>query len=156
KRALLLVAVLAGDAAAHGRDPYVVRFSHRPGHEQDVLAGMTIGLIISHDGGTTWRWTCEEAIHYLDPFDPDYAFSAAGSVLARTFSGAELDRGGCSLEARMRGPGRVSGVTAPADGALYAAAADSTDSAIYKSTDEGTSWTPIANPGQPGDWWTSI
>jgi len=156
KRALVLVAVLAGDAAGHGRDPFVLHIEHRPGHEQDVLAGMTIGLVRSHDGGATWQWTCEEAVHYKDPYDPDYTYSAGGSVLAQTLVGAGIDHGGCQFDPTTLGHTIVSSVAAASDGALYIAASDPADAAIYKSMDDGVTFAPIATPGQPGDWWTSI
>ena len=156
KRALVLVAVLAGDAAGHGRDPYAVHIEHRAGNEQDVIAGMSIGLVRSRDGGATWRWTCEEAVHYTDPFDPDYALSAAGSVLVQTRIGAGIDHTGCHFEATTLASTIVSAVAAASNGALYIAAADPVDSRIYKSIDDGTTFLPIASPGESGDWWTSI
>lgn len=155
KRALLLLA-LAADAAGHGRDPYIVHIEARPRHEQDLLAGASIGLLVSHDGGATWRWTCEEAVHYRDPFDPDYAYSAAGSVLAQTQVGLGVDRSGCRFDATMLGTTTVSNVAAATDGALYVSAAGSMDAAIYKSIDDGVTFTKIATPGQNGDWWSSL
>ncbi|HEY5927573.1 MAG TPA: sialidase family protein [Kofleriaceae bacterium] len=154
-RALLLLALLAGDAAAHGRDPYAVRIQFRPGQPQDVLAGTTIGLLTSHDGGTTWRWTCEEAIHYQDPFDPDYAYAGGGAIFAQSFVGLGVDRDTCKFEPTQLGDLFVSAVTT-AGAIVYVAAADTTDSSIYKSTDEGITFTAIASPGMPGDWWLSL
>lgn len=154
-RALLLVALFAGTAAAHGRDPYAFHIEFRPGAEQDVLAGTTIGLVTSDDGGVTWRWTCEEAVHYQDPFEPDYAFAADGTILAQTFNGLGIDRHTCSFVPTPLGALTVSAVTVAGD-AIYVAAADPTDSRIYRSTDGGATFEVLAAPGQPGDWWRSL
>jgi hypothetical protein len=50
----------------------------------------------------------------------------------------------------------VSKVEGGPDGALYYAAADNNDAKIYKSTDDGMSFPTSANPGLPGDWWSSL
>ena len=120
KRTLLLLAMLASDAAAHGRDPYATKIHFQPGNDQHVAAGMTIGLVTSTDGGATWRWTCEEALHYLDPFDPDYAYAQSGSIAAQTFTGIYVERGACSFDATSLGTTFVSALAA-AGNVFYAA-----------------------------------
>jgi hypothetical protein len=155
-RVLLFLAVLAGTASAHGRDPYAVHMHFRPGHPQDVIAGTTIGLLSSHDGGATWRWTCEEAVHYQDPFDPDYAYAAGGTIFAQTFSGLGVDRDTCSFLPTMLGSVAISAVTTAGSGVVYVAASDTNDSSIYKSTDDGVTFVAVSTPGQPGDWWRSL
>jgi hypothetical protein len=156
KRALLLLAVLAGDASAHGRDPYAVSIHFRAGQPQDVLAGTTIGLLTSHDGGATWRWTCEEAVHYKDPFDPDYAYAPGGSIFAQSFEGLGVDRDTCSFVPTMLGKLPISALTTTSNGDVYVAASDTGDSSIYKSSDDGVTFTAVATPGMPGDWWRSL
>jgi len=155
KRALLLLALFASDAAAHGRDPIVTRFQFRPGHPDEVLAGMTIGLVTSRDGGATWRWTCEEAIHYKDPFDPDYAYTQGGAIFAESFKGLGEDRETCSFEPTQLADLFISSITATGS-IVYAAASDTRDSSIYRSIDDGMTFVKIASPGQPGDWWLSL
>ena len=155
-RALLLLVVLASNAAAHGRDPYATKIHFQPGNEQHVLAGTTIGLVTSTDGGATWRWTCEEALHYLDPFDPDYAYAQSGSIAVQTFTGISVERGTCSFDPTNLGMKYVSAIAA-AGTVFYAAAADGNDAAIYRSTDDGMTFTPLpGSPGMPGDSWRSI
>jgi hypothetical protein len=69
----LVVAGLAGAAAANGRDPYISTIQWRPGMEQQVMVGATFGLIRSDDGGATWKWYCERTVGYGGTYDPDYA-----------------------------------------------------------------------------------
>jgi hypothetical protein len=153
---LLLVVLLARDAAAHGRDPLVLSVHFRPGQPQDVIAGTTIGMLSSHDGGATWRWTCEEAIHYQDPFDPDYAIAPSGAVFAQIVGELGVDRGTCGFVAAPIAAPTISAVEATATGVVYAAAADLSDSSIYRSLDEGVTFSAVSSPGQPGDWWLSL
>src|SRR5262245_34431077 len=108
----------------------------RPGHPQDVLAGTTIGLLTSHDGGASWRWTCEEAIHYRDPFDPDYAYTEGGAIFAEAFDRMGVDRQTCSFEPTPLGDLFVSSIVTSGS-VVYVAASDTRDSSIYKSTDDG-------------------
>ncbi|HEX5063271.1 MAG TPA: sialidase family protein [Kofleriaceae bacterium] len=158
-RVLLLIAVVAlgaSDAAAHGRDPIALHIEFRHDHPQDVLAGTTIGLLTSHDGGATWRWTCEEAVHYQDPFDPDYAYAADGTIFAQTFTGLGIDRQTCGFSPTNLGKLVISSVTTTGTGVVYAASSDATDHSIYKSIDNGVSFAPVSAPGQLGDWWRSL
>jgi hypothetical protein len=150
-----VIAWLASSALAHGRDPYVVHLVFRPGAPNDVLAGTTIGLLTSHDGGATWWWTCEEAVHYRDPFDPDYAYTQGGKIFAEAFDRLGVDAGTCSFEPTSLGDLFVSSITSTT-GVVYAAAADQRDSSIYKSIDDGVTFTKVASPGMPGDWWLSL
>ncbi len=50
----------------------------------------------------------------------------------------------------------VSTTTVGPDGAVFAAAADPKDGAIYKSTDDGATFPVKPTPGQLNDWWQSI
>ena len=63
----------------------------------DILAGMTFGAVVSHDGGATWHWMCEKAVLYGGLFDPDYAYSSSGAVFATTFDGSLVMRDGCTF-----------------------------------------------------------
>jgi hypothetical protein len=157
-----LVAALAGVAGANGRDPYTSTINFRRGNDQDIVAGMTFGLVTSHDGGATWQWMCERAVGYGGMYDPDYVYTAAGgdpsggAVFATTFDGLKVMRDGCSFNATPPGMTFVSKVEEGPDGALYYAAADPNDSKIYKSTDNGVTFPTSAAPGMNNDWWQSI
>src|SRR5262245_41553537 len=94
--ASLCVLALAVDAGANGRDPYTSTINFKQGNDQEIIAGMTFGAVVSHDGGATWRWMCERAIGYGGLYDPDYAYSTSGAVFATTFDGLKVMRDGCS------------------------------------------------------------
>ncbi|HEY5927572.1 MAG TPA: hypothetical protein VIV11_38070 [Kofleriaceae bacterium] len=152
----LLVAGLAATANANGRDPYTSTINFRRGNDQHIMAGMTFGLLSSKDGGATWQWMCERAVGYGGQYDPDYVYSSSGAVFGTTFDGLKVMRDGCSFVATPPGMTFVSKVEQGPDGAVYYAAADTADAKIYKSTDDGMTFPTSANPGQPGDWWSSI
>jgi hypothetical protein len=152
----LLVVGLAATANANGRDPYTSTINFQRGNEQHIVAGMTFGAVVSKDGGATWEWMCERAIGYGGNYDPDYIYTSTGAVFATTFDGLKVSRDGCSFVSTPPGMTFVSEAEGGPDGALYYAAADAADSKIYRSVDDGNNWPVSANPGQPGDWWSSL
>lgn len=152
----LLVATLAGTAAANGRDPYASSVQFQPGMESHIMAGMTFGLIRSDDGGATWQWYCEKAVGYGGTYDPDYVYTTSGAVFATTFDGLKVMRDGCNFVATPPGMTFVSRVERGPDGAIYFSASDPTDTKIYKSTDDGATFPTSATPGIADDWWQSI
>jgi uncharacterized protein (TIGR03382 family) len=156
--------VAASVAHANGRAPATSDIHFRPQSsvegetvpDQDVLAGLTFGLVVSHDRGATWHWFCENAVGYGGLYDPDYEWTAKGGILATTFDGLKLNRDGCTFEATNLGHIFVSRVARGSDSTLYAAAADPTDSSLYASTDDGTTFVRYSSPGAPGTWWQSL
>lgn len=165
-RTWILVGTLAAASVVHanGRSPATMDIHFRAQSsvegeslvDRDVLAGLTFGLVVSHDRGATWHWFCENAIGYGGLYDPDYEWTAKGGILATTFDGLKLDRDGCTFEATNLGKLFVSRVARGSDGTLYAAAADSSDSSLYSSTDDGTTFVRLSSPGAPGTWWQSL
>ncbi len=167
--AAALAAALLVPAAAHanGRFPDTIDVLFQPG-DHDVLAlQATWGLIISRDGGTTWRWICEEAVGFAGVYDPDYAFTSTGLLLATTTSAdyLRLTRDGCAwtqapppLGSTGDGdsPTFVSQVEVASDGTIYAAASDATDTQLYRSTDDGASFVARSNPDDGHEWWESM
>ncbi|MBV8762214.1 MAG: hypothetical protein JO257_33290, partial [Deltaproteobacteria bacterium] len=79
-RALGLVMVLAGVAAANGRPDGISTINFKPGDPKEIAAGATFGALFSHDGGATWHWMCEKAVGYGGIWDPDYAYTADGTL----------------------------------------------------------------------------
>jgi len=165
-RLVLACLVLAGvprGAAANGRPPGTSSITFRQGQESDVAVGLTFGLLISHDGGATWAWMCEDAIGYSGAYDPRYAFSSSGALFATTFNGLKAVRDRCTFGATPGGATFVSADALGPDHALYYAAAQNKDAthgadfSIYKSTDDGMTF-PVAaqTPAAAVNWWQSL
>jgi len=167
RRIALVCLMLAGvpqGARANGRPAGTSTITFRPGHETDIAAGLTFGLVFSHDGGKTWSWTCEDAVGYGGMYDPHYVYSPSGALFATTFTGLKVERDSCTYGLVPASPAFVSAATqGPApDHALYYAAvqpADAThvvDFAIYKSTDDGLTFPTKSAPTATVNWWQSI
>ena len=154
--ASLVLLTLAAGARANGRDPYTSTINFKKGSDQDIVAGMTFGLVVTHDGGATWRWMCEKSVGYAGMYDPDYAYSSSDAVFATTFDGLKVMRDRCSFNATPPGMTFVSKVEIGPDNAVYFAAADPMDAKIYKSTNDGVTFPTSSSPGQAGDWWSSL
>jgi photosystem II stability/assembly factor-like uncharacterized protein len=155
KRVLALL-LLAGVAHANGRPEATSTIHWRPSAPQDVVAGMTFGVVLSHDGGATWQWMCEDAVGYGGVYDPDYAYTASGALFATTFDGLKVNRDGCVFGAAPPGNTFVSQLEVAPDGRVVYAAADPHDAGIYQSTDDGMTFPVSASPGRDNDWWDSL
>ncbi len=165
-RTLAIAVVLAATGLAHanGRPSATSTINFRQGHDQDVAAGMTFGMVISHDGGTTWRWMCEKAILYGGLYDPDYVYNPTGALFATTFDGSLEMRDGCMFQPIPQfGKKFISAITQGSNGALYMAAADVADTMgnpgdakIYRSVDNGMTFPVAATAGIVNDWYNSI
>ena len=153
---VLFVALMAASAGANGRDPNTASIHFQRGAEQNIVAGMTFGMVISHDGGATWQWMCEQAVGYGGMWDPDYEYTSTGAIFATTFDGLKVMRDGCSFAATMAGSTFIARIMQTSDGTFYVAAGDPNDSMIYRSTDDGVTFPTTASPGVPNDWWQSI
>jgi hypothetical protein len=149
----------ARDAAANGRPPSTSTIHFEQGNDNHIVAGMTFGLVVSQDGGATWRWMCEKAVGYSGTYDPIYAYSHTGAIFATTFDGLKVNRDGCTFDPMPSGTTFSSYDALGPDHAYYYAAADASaamDSKIYKSTDDGATFPVSTMPGVGGDWWQSI
>jgi MYXO-CTERM domain-containing protein len=160
----LIVLATATQAAANGRPAGTSTINFKQGNDQEILAGMTFGAVVSHDGGATWYWICEAAVGYGGMYDPRYAYSPSGAVFATTFDGLKVMRNACTFDATPLAGKFVSTIALGPDHALYSAAAapadavtmDPGDSKIYKSTNDGVGFPPGPSPGQVNDWWQSL
>jgi photosystem II stability/assembly factor-like uncharacterized protein len=150
---LLLVARVA---EANGRTPGISTINFRRGMESEIVVGATFGLVKSVDGGATWRWMCEAAVGYGGTYDPDYAFTSAGTVFATTFTGLKVNRDGCRFDAVSSSTKFVSTATAGPDGAIYFAVGDAIEARLYKSTDDGQSFSMLPPAGTVQVWWQSM
>ena len=158
-----LVLAASGLGEANGRHEAAVTINFRQGHDQDIAAGMTFGLLLSHDGGATWHWMCESAVLYQGTHDPDYAYTASGALFATTRDDMLVMRDGCTFaKVPNLPPTDVSSVALGSDGSLHMAAVEVAfnaapgDARIYRSTDDGTSFPGSAAAGLVGDWYSSL
>lgn len=162
--ASLLLLASAAQLHANGRPAGTSTINFRQGNEQHIAAGMTFGLVVSHDGGATWRWFCEDAVKYGGMYDPDYAYTATGALFATTFDGSLVNRDGCSFNATSFGTKFMSAVALGPTGHVFLgtvhpadlAVSDPGDAKIYKSTDDGMTFPTSAMPAAVGLWWSSI
>jgi hypothetical protein len=150
------IVALVGSAGANGRAPGTSTIHFQQGHEANIVAGLTFGLVISHDGGATWQWMCEDAVGYGGLYDPSYAYSQSGAIFATTFGGLRVNRSGCTFDATPPGTTFVSQNVLGPDHALYFAAADPNDAKIYKSTDDGMTFPTSAAAAPNGTYWSSL
>jgi photosystem II stability/assembly factor-like uncharacterized protein len=162
--ASLVLAAVAGHAWANGRPPAAASITFREGNERDVVIGLTFGLAVSHDGGATWAWMCEDAIGYRGMYDPRYAFTASGALFASTLVGLKVMRDGCTFGATPPGSTFVSTEVLSPDGALFYAASQAADPAhgitadfkIYRSTNDGMTFPTVSQPTTTVNWWQTL
>ena len=156
---LIGIAGIAAPAAhANGRFPITVNVKFRPGATETVLVPASFGLMISKDGGDTFRWVCELAIGYTGTYDPDYAVTADGEIYATTFEGLRVSRDdGCtweSLGAPLDVDTFIADIQIGADGRIWAATASGgATNDVYVSSDGET----FAGAGlESMNWWLSV
>jgi MYXO-CTERM domain-containing protein len=93
----MLLFALPAPASANGRFPAPTSITFRTGSSTDVLLGTTFGVLISRDGGASWRWLCEQVVGYGGNYDPYWIWHADGTILATTFEGISVSEdGGCT------------------------------------------------------------
>jgi len=167
--AIWAICALGPDAAANGRPPATNGVIVQPADPRSLLVRATFGLLVTRDGGCSYRWVCEQAIGYGGQFDPKYAVAADGTIFATTFTGLRVSRdGGCTwrtaTEERPAGdPGRVADIWVDAlelspgpGGDVWIATAESgRPNDVFRSTDGGTTFEP-RNLRSPTIWWKSV
>jgi uncharacterized protein (TIGR03382 family) len=164
--ACLLVAAMSREAAANGRPPATSSINFRQGNDNEIAIGLTFGLVLSHDGGKTWSWMCEDAIGYKGMYDPHYAYSTTGALFASTFVGLKAMRNGCTFDATAAGTSFVSAETLGSDHAFFYAASDPGDASatpptspnfkIFRSADDGMTFPMPSVPTATVTWWQTI
>ncbi len=84
----MALALSAGAAQAHGRPPQPMRLAFDPNDPDRIVVAATFGLVVSTDGGASWRWICAASFG-VDPVqeDPDLVVSDDGGVVLATFDG---------------------------------------------------------------------
>jgi hypothetical protein len=160
-RIALVLALASSTASAHGVTPNVVTIDFQRGNGQEIAAGLDFGLALSHDGGVTWEWLCEDALHISGTaFYPDYAYTRAGHLFLPTFDGLRILRNQCSIEPlsiaidSMHFASRTA--IGPDDALYVSVTSNDGTNGIARSTDDGLTFPQMASRGQPGDWWESL
>ena len=158
-RLALALVFVASTAFANGRPPQTNGVFFRPGDAQSIYIRTTFGLLISHDDGCSFRWVCEQAVDYGGEFDPKYAIAADGTIFATTFRGLRVSRdGGCTWSTAPVGSGElwVDAIDIAPNGDIWVATAESAaPNNIYRSTDNGMTFTP-RGMSSPTVWWKSV
>lgn len=150
---LFSLAVIApGTASAHGRPPFMGDIAFHPANPDFVVVRATWGLVVSEDGGASWRWICAAATG-ADPTreDPPIVVTPDGSILAGTFEGlARSTADHCAFEHPEALDNRfvidvIAEAGAPATIWAIATSGSEPDE-LYRSEDEGRSFTRVGVP----------
>jgi photosystem II stability/assembly factor-like uncharacterized protein len=100
----LVFALMPMTASANGRFPNAQQVVIGPGPTRSdvIVLRATFGLLLSTDGGRSFRWVCEEGLYYpfvpaLD-YDPAVELSARGTVVFTYEEGVRFVTNGCGAE----------------------------------------------------------
>lgn len=158
-RAVAIAALLCGvgsattgTARAHGRFPEAYQVAFHPEDPDALLVSTTFGLVVTRDGGATFRWVCRDALGVALTEDPFNFLSPAGTVFATSFRGLRRgDLGGCSWQVPVPELERIviiDGTFAPDDPGRFYALTSSGGITNYLSVtdDDGVSWAPTGEP----------
>jgi photosystem II stability/assembly factor-like uncharacterized protein len=161
--AALAVFLASASAFANGRYPASNELVFSPTSGNVVVLRTTFGILISHDGGSTWTWLCEDALG-LSPAaseDPTLGLTANDTLIAGLYSGLQVSPDtGCAWSSV---PGLVeqqvvdvavrsaSPRSAVALVSTYSATAvpDSSvgySTQLYETTDDGATWSALGGP----------
>ena len=145
-------AVQPGRVRAHGRPPYIERIAFDPTNEQRLVAQASFGLIVSEDGGTSWRWVCS-AVFRADPTteDPDVVVADDGGLVIGAFDGVARSSPDLCEWTFPDGPARrvfvVDLEPDPFGSAIWGVASTGTTAdVIVRSEDLGRSWEAVGPP----------
>lgn len=154
-------------AAANGRFPASNQILLSPADSSVIVARTTYGILVSRDGGGSWRLLCEDALGLpQDAFqDPELGVTGNGSLVAGLYSpafgldvsanlgcdwtcvGGALDHQRIAdLVVRPDNPHAVLALTStflPAD------AGGGTFAQVFESDDDGVTWSALGVPIDP-------
>lgn len=156
RRAALVVAmVLASHATAraHGRPPQIERIAFDPSDPDHLVLGATFGLLVSRDGGASFRWSCAAAFG-ADPTqeDPDVLVTGQGAVVLTTFDGLIVGEPELCDYSPPEGPVRgafvvdVSPDPSAPEAVWGLVSSGVTPDLVVRSADGGRSWASIGAP----------
>jgi hypothetical protein len=156
---VLPILLLPALALANGRPTQTRSVSVGEQDPDRILLGATFGLLLSEDGGTSFRWTCEGNIGFSGIWDPVYLSTRAGTLFATTAQGLSVSRdAGCNWQ-RVEGPlatAWIFDLTLGPDGAIWAVTSTSGNlNDAYVSRDDGLTFEPSGLVTDRG-WWRSV
>ncbi|HEU4729917.1 MAG TPA: hypothetical protein VFT22_18600 [Kofleriaceae bacterium] len=162
--AVLVLAAVPRGAPANGRPPATSSISFQQGNDREIAVGLTFGLVLSHDGGKTWAWICEDAIGYSGIYDPHYSLAPTGTLFATSYNGIQVMRDGCTFSPTPAGTAFASAGLLASDQTYYYAISQPADPSsqiaadfgLYKLTGDGTVLAPLAPPTQAVSWWQTL
>lgn len=111
-------------AEANGRFPKAQVIETIPGDDgRTVFLRATFGILVSHDGGKTWRWMCEQAYGSQSTWDPPFAVTRDARVWIGMPNGMRVTKDGCDVTgvAELDGETVVDFSDVPGEAGLYAA-----------------------------------
>jgi len=160
-------------AGANGRFPQSNQLIFSPVDSQLIVVRATFGLLVSRDGGSTWKWLCEGAVGYGDggaSEDPSLALTQGGALAAGTreglsispdtgcnwaFAGGALDKQAVvDIALRPYAPHALIALTSS-----YVSTTDAGQtyrSQLFESLDDGAHWAPKGSPLREDFFPTSV
>jgi MYXO-CTERM domain-containing protein len=153
RRGLLLVLASTALAHANGRPPFTNGVYFQANDNQSIYVRTTFGLLISHDGGCSFRWTCEDSIGYGGTYDPEYAIGSDGSLYATTYTGLRISRdGGCTYATELTGR-YVASIDLGSTGDVWAVTSDGAmPNVVVRSVDGGNTFGSAGMPASSLLW----
>jgi hypothetical protein len=169
-----IASLVAGQAAANGRFPAANQLFFSPSDANLVVLRTTFGILISHDGGTSWVWLCEDALG-LSPVsseDPTLGITGGGSLVAGVSWALQVSPDlGCSwnvmggalknkdfVDVAVRPDAPHSIVALQSSYSLDAGVGGGRGyvTQVFESTDDGANWSPVGSPIDPSVVGTTI
>lgn len=150
----------SGSTFANGRFPAAGQLVVSPKDPSHLVLRATYGILFSNDGGQNWDWMCEKAVGYGGQVeDPSIAITSNDTLVISTFEGLAIspDHGcawsfaGGDLDKRLftdvaihkDQPSHVDALVSQYAN-MFADGGFQYTNLIYSSSDDGTTWTPLA------------
>ncbi len=142
----MLLCCWALPAFAHGRFPQSYQLVRSPTDRSDLAIVTTFGMVLSDDGGATWRWLCRDAAGIGPSEDPRFVITGDGRFLGGTFRGLiEGTRDGCAWSSAGDAFDNRFVIDVASDpqvpGRHYAVTSSGGErNDLFRSDDDGTTW----------------
>jgi hypothetical protein len=161
------------DACANGRFPAANEVFFSPTDATFVGIRTSFGILLSHDGGSTWYWLCEDTLGIATSTeDPPIAMTEGGSLVAALSIGLDVSvDGGCDwsfvggplsgqiikdVALRPDAPHTVLAITGTYEADAGDGAAPGFAQQVYQSVDDGVHWSAIGVPIDPSALVTTL